>query len=80
MSLENFRTILDNIPGDFTPRFISLHWDGERFVGLRDALANERPYDINICAKCGPPHSGSYAGRTFKDKVTDLLFARMWNR
>ncbi|MDH3197818.1 MAG: SPASM domain-containing protein [Candidatus Krumholzibacteria bacterium] len=55
-------------------------WNGPRFVALREALVEERPYDIGICAKCDLPTSGSYAGRTFKNKVTNLLFGRMWNR
>lgn len=55
-------------------------WNNERFVKLREALVNERPYDIDICAKCDLPYSGSYAGKTFKDKATNLLFGKMWNR
>ena len=55
-------------------------WNNERFVELREALVNERPYDINICAKCDLPRSGSYAGRTFVQKATNLLFGKMWNR
>ena len=55
-------------------------WNNERFVELREALVEERPYDINICAKCDLPHSGSYAGRAFGDKVKNLLFGKMWNR
>jgi radical SAM protein with 4Fe4S-binding SPASM domain len=55
-------------------------WNNERFIALRKALAHERPNDINICAKCDLPYSGSYAGRTFKDKATNLLFCKMWKR
>jgi radical SAM protein with 4Fe4S-binding SPASM domain len=55
-------------------------WNNRRFVALREALVNERPDDINICAKCDLPHTGSYAGRTFRDKATNLFFGRMWHR
>lgn len=55
-------------------------WNNERYVSLREALVNERPYDIDICAKCDLPYSGSYAGRAFRDKLRNLFFGKMWNR
>ena len=55
-------------------------WNNERFLAIREALVEKKPYDIGICAKCDLPHSGSYAGRNFSDKARNLLFGRMWNR
>ena len=55
-------------------------WNNDRFVRLREALVKEAPYDIDICAKCDLPQSGSYAGRTFGNKVSNLLLGKMWDR
>jgi len=66
--------------GDLTTTPMREIWNNRRFVELREALVNEKPYDIEICAKCDLPHSGSYAGRRFRDKATNLLFGKMWNR
>jgi radical SAM protein with 4Fe4S-binding SPASM domain len=66
--------------GDLTTTPMREIWNNERFVALREALVQEKPFDIGICAKCDLPHSGSYAGRTFSDKARNLMFGRMWNR
>jgi radical SAM protein with 4Fe4S-binding SPASM domain len=55
-------------------------WNNAQFVRLRDALRRRRPSEISICAKCDLPYRGSYAGRTFTDKATSLLFGKMWHR
>lgn len=61
MSIETFRTVLDNILADFTPRFISLHRDGEPLAN-RDLeqyieYARSRSLKVGISSNCSllPP-------------------------
>jgi len=54
-------------------------WNGEPMRRLREALAQRRPRDINICASCDLPWRGSYSGRTLTEGVASYLFSRVYN-
>ncbi len=55
-------------------------WNSGRFVAIRKALADGAPERINICSKCDLPYRGSYAGRSFLSKASNILFSSIWKR
>jgi radical SAM protein with 4Fe4S-binding SPASM domain len=56
MSLDEFKLLLDNILQDFTPRFVSLHRDGEPLVNPRleeyIGYARSRGLKVGISSNC----------------------------
>lgn len=56
MSLEDFKIVLENILADFTPRFVSLHRDGEPLVNkkLEEYIchARSRGLKVGISSNC----------------------------
>ncbi|NIM20743.1 MAG: radical SAM protein [Candidatus Latescibacteria bacterium] len=55
-------------------------WNNDRFIRLRRALAERKPEEINICAKCDLPYRGSYSGKNAVSKISNILFSRTWKR
>jgi radical SAM protein with 4Fe4S-binding SPASM domain len=56
MSLDDFKVVLDNILLDFTPRFVSLHRDGEPLVNSRleeyIGYATSRGLKVGMSSNC----------------------------
>jgi radical SAM protein with 4Fe4S-binding SPASM domain len=55
-------------------------WNGARMRGLRRALLDRKPEQINVCGACDVPWHGSYSGRTPLGKVANFFFSKTWKR
>ncbi len=64
--------------GSLLEQEVEAVWNGPEARRLRRALAQERPQDVSVCARCDAPWAGSYSGRSPLEKAARFVLDPFW--